>query len=48
VHRDRANAHFFAGPDDPAGNLSAIGDENFAEATQSVHNNRVVIPDFVH
>ena len=36
-HRDRANAHLFAGPDDPAGNLSPIGDENLSEASRSVH-----------
>jgi len=26
MHGNRANAHLFARPDDPAGNLSAIGD----------------------
>jgi len=38
VHGDRANAHLFAGPDDAARNLSPIGDENFSEASRSVHN----------
>src|SRR5438477_13093029 len=38
VNRDRANAHLFAGPDDPAGNLSPIGDENLSEASRSIHN----------
>ena len=33
VHRDRANAHLFARPDNATGNLAAIGDQNFAEAT---------------
>src|SRR5581483_1704759 len=31
VHGDRANAHLFASPDDPAGNFSAISDQDFAK-----------------
>jgi hypothetical protein len=38
MNGDRANAHLFAGPDDSARNLSPIGDENFSEASRSVHN----------
>src|SRR5581483_8271837 len=33
VHGDRANAHLFASPDDPAGNFSAISDQDFAKVT---------------
>ena len=36
VHGDRADAHLFAGPDDSAGNLAAIGDQDFAEGSRAV------------
>src|SRR5204862_5011971 len=38
VDGHRADAHLFAGPDDAAGNLSPIGNQDFAEASRSVHN----------
>src|SRR5262249_45988807 len=31
VHCDGANAHLFTGPDNAAGNLAAIGDQDLAE-----------------
>jgi hypothetical protein len=31
VHRDGTNAHLFASPDNPAGNLAAISDQNLAK-----------------
>ena len=41
VHGDRADAHLFAGPDDSTGNLAAIGDQDFAEASRAVvHNHK--------
>jgi hypothetical protein len=40
VHSDGANAHLFAGPDDSAGDLAAIGDQDLAEASGTVsHKN---------
>ena len=36
VHGDRADAHLFAGPDDSAGNLAAIGNQDFAEGSRAV------------
>src|SRR5438309_5133471 len=36
VHSHRADAHLFAGPDDSAGNLAAIGDQDFAEGSRAV------------
>ena len=41
VHGDRADAHLLTGPDDPTGNLAAIGDQYFAEASRAVvHNHK--------
>jgi hypothetical protein len=36
VHRHGADTHLFAGPDDPAGNLTAIGDQDLAKASWAV------------
>src|SRR5207249_6634363 len=36
VHSHRADAHLFAGPDDSAGNLAAIGDQDLAEGSRAV------------
>ena len=40
VNGHRADPHLFAGPDDPAGNFSPIGNQDFAEASRSIHGEK--------
>jgi len=49
VDGHRANAHLFAGPDDSAGDLAAISDQDLAEPSWTVSHkliNNLLLPIF--
>jgi hypothetical protein len=39
VHGDGANTHLFTRPDNSAGNLAAVGDQNLAKSSWAVVHN---------